>query len=45
MCERKRTLSAALGTNVSGLTDAQVSDYADNYFQYDGLRRVTLETA
>jgi RHS repeat-associated protein len=38
-------LTAALGTNVSGLTDAQVAPYADNYFQYDSSQRVTLETA
>src|SRR5579884_3169033 len=27
-------LTAALGTNVANLTDAQVAPYADNYFQY-----------
>jgi RHS repeat-associated protein len=38
-------LTAALGSNVSSLTDAQVAPYADNYFQYDSQKRVTLETA
>jgi hypothetical protein len=38
-------LTAALGTNVASLTDSQVAPYADNYFQYDSLKRVTLETA
>jgi RHS repeat-associated protein len=37
-------LTAALGTNVSNLTDAQVAPYADNYFQYDSQQRVTQET-
>jgi RHS repeat-associated protein len=37
-------LTAALGTNVSSLTDAQVAPYADNYFRYDGQKRVTQET-
>jgi hypothetical protein len=39
-------LTAALGSNVSNLTDAQVAAYADNYFQYDNTRihRVTSET-
>ncbi|HLJ96277.1 MAG TPA: SBBP repeat-containing protein, partial [Gemmataceae bacterium] len=34
-------LTAALGTGVAALTDAQVAPYADNYFQYDSLQRVT----
>jgi hypothetical protein len=38
-------LTAALGTSVSSLTDSQVAPYADNYFQYDTNKRVTLETA
>jgi RHS repeat-associated protein len=38
-------LTAALGTNVSGLTDGQVAPYADNYFQYDISQHVALETA
>jgi hypothetical protein len=38
-------LTAALGTNVSSLTDAQVAPYADNYFQYDSQQRVTEEVA
>jgi YD repeat-containing protein len=37
-------LTAALGTDLSNLTDAQVAPYADNYFQYDSLKRVTQET-
>ncbi|HEY7312113.1 MAG TPA: hypothetical protein VH643_22300 [Gemmataceae bacterium] len=37
-------LTAALGTNVSSLTDAQVAPYADNYFRYDSQKRVTQET-
>jgi RHS repeat-associated protein len=37
-------LTAALGTNLSSLTDAQVAPYADNYFQYDSQQRVTQET-
>src|SRR5262249_50744747 len=34
-------LVAALGSNVDGLTDAQVAPYADAFFQYDNYRRVT----
>ncbi len=37
-------LTAALGTNLGSLTDAQVAPYADNYFQYDSQQRVTQET-
>jgi hypothetical protein len=37
-------LTAALGTNLASLTDAQVAAYADNYFQYDSQQRVTQET-
>jgi hypothetical protein len=36
-------LTAALGTNLSSLTDAQVAPYADNAFQYDSQQRVTQE--
>jgi hypothetical protein len=36
-------LTAALGTNLSSLTDAQVAPYADNAFQYDSQKRVTQE--
>jgi YD repeat-containing protein len=38
-------LTAALGTDLGDLTDAQVAPYADNYFQYDGQQRVTEEVA
>lgn len=38
-------LVAALGTNLSSLTDAQVAPYADNYFTYDSSKRVTEEIA
>ncbi|MFL5245944.1 MAG: RHS repeat domain-containing protein [Gemmataceae bacterium] len=34
-------LTAALGTNVDLLTDAQVGPYADKFYQYDGQQRVT----
>jgi hypothetical protein len=37
-------LTAALGTNLASLTDAQVAPYADNCFQYDSQQRVTQET-
>ncbi len=37
-------LTAALGTNLSSFTDAQVAPYADYYFQYDSSQRVTQET-
>ncbi len=36
-------LTAALGTNLGSLTDAQVAPYADNAFQYDSQKRVTQE--
>jgi YD repeat-containing protein len=36
-------LVAALGTNLSNLTDMQVSPYANNYFTYDSSQRVTEE--
>jgi YD repeat-containing protein len=38
-------LTAALGTSLSSLTDAQVAPYADNSFQYDSSQRVTQEVA
>jgi RHS repeat-associated protein len=38
-------LTAALGTSLSSLTDAQVAPYADNYFEYDSSHRVTTEVA
>src|SRR5262249_20058645 len=34
-------LTAALGSNVDALTDAQVSTYADAYMEYDAWQRVT----
>jgi YD repeat-containing protein len=37
-------LTAALGTGVDSLTDAQVDDYADQYLQYDSSGRVTSVT-
>jgi RHS repeat-associated protein len=37
-------LVAALGTNVSSLTDAQVAPYADLYLEYDAVQEVTKET-
>ncbi|HWG44328.1 MAG TPA: hypothetical protein VN688_16235 [Gemmataceae bacterium] len=36
-------LTAALGTDLGSLTDAQVAPYADNAFQYDSQQRVTQE--
>ncbi len=36
-------LVAALGTNLSSLTDTQVAPYADNYFEFDAGQRVTKE--
>jgi len=36
-------LTAALGTSLGNLTDAQVAPYADNAFQYDTQQRVTQE--
>ena len=36
-------MTAALGTDLSSLTDAQVAEFADYYFQYDVLGRVTQE--
>ena len=38
-------LTAALGTGVDSLTDAQVDDYADRYFQYDSSGRATSVTS
>src|SRR5579883_2482437 len=38
-------LTAALGTDLGSLSDAQVAPYADNYFQYDSQQRVTQEVA
>ena len=38
-------LTAALGTSLDSLTNAQVAPYADNYFQYDSSHRVTEEIA
>src|SRR5262249_45420959 len=38
-------LTGALGIGVDSLTDAQVAPYADNYFEYDALHRVTKEVA
>jgi hypothetical protein len=38
-------LTAALGTSVDSLTDSQVLQYADNFFQYDSSHRVTEEIA
>jgi RHS repeat-associated protein len=37
-------LTAALGTNLASLTDAQVAPYADNYFQYNSAQQVSQET-
>jgi len=34
---------AAFGTSIDTLSDSQVSPYADNYFEYDGSKRVTKE--
>jgi hypothetical protein len=36
-------LTAALGTNLASLTDAQVAPYADYNFQYDSQQRVSQE--
>jgi hypothetical protein len=36
-------LVAALGTNLSSLTDTQVAPYADDFFQFDSSQRVTEE--
>ena len=36
-------MTAALGTDLSSLTDAQVAQFADYYFQYDSQGRVTQE--
>src|SRR6516165_8685239 len=36
-------LTAALGTNLGSLTDAQVAPYADFHFQYDSNQRVSQE--
>ncbi len=38
-------LTAALGTDLGDLTDAQVAPFADNYFQYDSQQRVIQEVA
>jgi YD repeat-containing protein len=37
-------LTAALGTNLASLTDAQVALYADNAFQYNSAQQVSQET-
>lgn len=37
-------LVAAFGTSVNTLTDGQIDDYADRYFEYDSMGRVTKTT-
>jgi hypothetical protein len=36
-------LTAALGSSVDSLSDAQVAPYADYYFEYDSLQRVSKD--
>ncbi len=38
-------LFAALGNNYTTASDSQVAPFADNYFEYDSLQRVTKEVA